>query len=147
MLLYQSSRGTEGGAGVGGLALRNVTQRAAFLGRLGEQENGERPSCGSCAVVEPWSPVFLYIFYYYKLVFKFYTSHIHKMSGRALIQLSKLAGRSAKAAASGQMGGQAEALQTVRDMAVVLPQRLEKSVRLSPPIYVFAKVFNISTPC
>lgn len=55
------------------------------------------------------------------------------MSGRALIQLSKLAGRSAKAAASGQMGGQAEALQTVRDMAVVLPQRLEKSVRLSPP--------------
>eukprot|EP00729_Bicosta_minor_P015949 gene15949-11523_t len=59
------------------------------------------------------------------------------MSGRALIQLSKLAGRSAKAAASGQMGGQAEALQTVRDMAVVLPQRLEKvsaAVSALPPV-------------
>ena len=51
-----------------------------------------------------------------------------KMSGRALIHLSRLVGRSAKAAANGQMGGQAEALQTVRDMAVVLPQRLDKFV-------------------
>ena len=61
--------------------------------------------------------------------FKTLNSGLIIMSGRVLLPLGKFAARATEAAAKGPMQAQAEALQTVRDMAVVLPQRLERWVQ------------------